>query len=117
MQVCNCTVAIGGDAGMTITKERVTVPELMVLRAVHGEDAVRNISVIGKSDVSSPEERERLISIYIAPAGIVKDTVGAAGSLPKTLDESGIPEDFIIDSGAKKSKKASATEALDVQAE
>jgi hypothetical protein len=117
MQICKCTVAIGGDPGMTITKERVTVPELMILRAVHGDDAVRNIEVTGESDVSSPEERERLISIYVNPVGVVKDTVGAAGALPKTIDESGIPEDFIIDSGAKKSKKASATEALDVQAE
>lgn len=119
MQICNCTVAIGGDPGMTVTKERVTVPELMILRAVHGDDAVRNIEVTGESDVSSPEERERLMSIYVNPVGVVKDTVGAAGALPKSIDESGIPEDFVLSAGVKKgkAKKASATEALEVPAE
>ena len=119
MQICNCTVAIGGDPGMTVTKERVTVPELMVLRAIHGDDAVRNVEVIGDADVNSQEERERLISIYSNPAGIVKETVGAAGALPKTLDESGVPDDFIISASARKTakgKKASATEPLEVPA-
>ena len=34
MQICNCTVAIGGEVGMTVSKERVTVPELALLRVV-----------------------------------------------------------------------------------
>lgn len=119
MQICTCTVAIGGDPGMTVTKERVTVPELMVLRAIHGDDAVRNIEVTGDIDVSSPEERERLMSVYVNPVGVVKDTVGAAGVLPKSIDETGIPDDFVLSAGVKKgkAKKASATEALEVPAE
>jgi hypothetical protein len=118
MQVCNCTVAIGGEAGMTVVKDLVTVPEIMVLRAIHGEDAVRNIAVVANEDIDSNEERSRLMSIYRMPEGIVKDTLGATGPLPKTIDDSGIGDEFVISkSVAKKSKKASATEELELPQE
>lgn len=121
MQICNCTVAIGGDPGMTVFKERVTVPELMVLQAVHGDDAVRHIEVIADETVNSNEERERLSFIYKTPEGVVKATLGAVGALPKTLDESGIAEDFIVSNTARKTsaakKKASATEEMTIPAE
>lgn len=115
MQICNCTVAIAGDAGNTVGRERVPVPELMVLRAVHGDDAVRNIELIGTQDIDSHEERERLMMIYRSPEGVVRETLGPTGALPKTLDESGIPDDFIIGGGKKaKTKKSSAVEPLNV---
>lgn len=119
MQICNCTVALGGDMAMVVVKERVTVPELMILRAVHGEDSVRNIDVIENADVDDVEERTRLQLIYNNPEGIVRDTVGLTGALPEDLAESGIPEDFIINAGVKKGgrKKASAVEPLEVAAE
>lgn len=119
MQLCNCTVAIGGDPGMTVLKERVTVPELMVLRNVHGDDAVRNVEVIGETQFTAMEERERLNLIYRSPEGVVKETLGAVGSLPTEVSESGIPEDFIINAGTRggKRKKSSATEALAVPAD
>ena len=113
MQVCNCSVNIGGEAGMSVVKNYVTVPEIMVLRAIHGEDAVRNIEVVSNDDIDSNEERSRLLSIYLMPEGIVKDTLGATGPLPKTIDESGIGDEFVISkTPPKKSKKASATEEL-----
>lgn len=118
MQICSCTVAIGGEAGMTVAKDLITVPEIMVLRAIHGEDAVRNICVVDNKDVSSNEERDRLLSIYRMPEGVVKDTLGATGSLPKTIDESGIGDEFVISKlVAKKSKKVSATEELELPKE
>jgi len=118
MQVCNCTVAIGGEAGMTVLKNFVTIPEILVLRAIHGEDAVRNIEVTANEDIDSNEERSRLLSIYKMPEGIVKDTLGATGSLPKTIDESGIGDEFVISkTPPKKGKKASATEELSLPEE
>jgi len=118
MQVVNCTVAIGGEAGMTVLKTNVTVPEVMVLRAIHGEDAVRNIEVISNEDISSNDERDRLLAIYKMPEGIVKETIGATGPLPKTIDESGIGDEFVISkTPTKKAKKASATEELTLPAE
>lgn len=120
MQIVNCTVAIAGEAGMTVLKERVTVPEILVLRAIHGEDAVRNIEVIDDIDTDSNEERQRLASVYKNPEGTVKDTLGAVGALPTTIEDSGIGDEFVISSTlpkAKKAKKASAAEELSVKDE
>lgn len=120
MQLCNITVAIGGDAGMTVHKERVTVPEILILRAVHGDDAVRNIEVIEDADIESTEERQRLGAVYKNPEGVVKDVLGPTGALPKTLEEAGIDDEFIVSNTVaktKKAKKASATEELKVDAE
>jgi len=120
MQVCNCTVAIGGEASMTVYKERVNVAEIAILRAVHGEDAIRNIEVIADEKIDSTEERSRLIAMYRNPEGIVKDTFGAVGPLPKTLEEAGISDEFVISNTVAKTakaKKASATEELKVPEE
>jgi hypothetical protein len=122
MQICNCSVAIGGDVGMTVTKERVTIPELMILRAVHGDDAVRNIEVTHSVSMSNTEERERLIQIYRNPEFVVRDTVGATGTLPTEIEDSGIPEDFIIGnltthSGVAKKRRKSAAQPLEVESD
>lgn len=119
MQIVNCTVAIGGDAGMTVAKQNVTVAEVLVLRAIHGDDAVRNVEVTDEIKISSAEERERLALLYVAPAGIVRETLGAQGSLPESLEDTNFPEDFIISSTSPKraKKKASATEELQVPTE
>lgn len=120
MQICNCTVAIGGEAGMTVHKEGVTVAEIAILRGVHGEDAVRNIEVVADEKIDNSDERSRLANLYRAPEGIVKDTFGSAGPLPKTLDEAGISDEFVISNTVAKTakaKKASATEELKVPQE
>jgi hypothetical protein len=120
MQIVNCTVAIAGEAGMTVYKERVSVPEILVLRAIHGEDAVRNIEVIEDVEAESNEERARLTSIYKMPEGVVKDTLGAVGPLPKTVEDSGIGDEFVISNTVtktKRAKKASAVEELSVKEE
>jgi hypothetical protein len=120
MQIVNCTVAIDGEAGMTVAKSNVTLAELLVLRAIHGDDAVRNVEVVDDIKVPAGEERERLNLLYVAPPGIVRDTLGAQGSLPESLDETNFPEDFIISNAAPKraaKKKASATEELQVPTE
>lgn len=117
MQLLNCTVAIGGEVSMTVLKERVTVPELMVLRAVHGDDAVRNIEAIGTTTFNSADERERLTLMYTNPEGVVRETLGAVGSLPMELAEANIPEDFIISGSVQKTnkrRKAAEAEAVEV---
>lgn len=108
MQICNCTVAIGGEVGMTVAKERITVPELAILRVVHGEDAVRNIEVIADEPVDSADERSRLNAIYRSPENVVRDTFGAAGALPKTLEDAEISDEFVISSSVSKGSKAKA---------
>lgn len=116
MQVVNCTVAIAGDMRNTVAKENITVAELIILRELHGHDAVRNIQVVGKASVDSHEERERLAGIYAKPPTIVRDVLGATGPVPKTLKEAGIDNEFVIDApedgGGR--KKASAAQAMKV---
>lgn len=117
MQICNCTVAIGGEAGMTVVKERVSIPELALLRVIHGEDAVRNIEVIADETMSSSEERSRLVSVYRSPENVVRDTFGAAGTLPKTLEDAGISDEFVIfNTALKTQRKAKATAAKEMTA-
>jgi predicted nucleotidyltransferase len=116
MQLLNCSVAIGGEAGMTVFKERVTVPEIMVLRAVHGDDAVRNIEVVGSITFNSADERERLALVYTNPEGVVRETLGVVGSLPMELSEANIPEDFSISGSVQKTaKRRKAAEAEPVE--
>lgn len=120
MQICRCTVAINGNPGMTVVKEGVTVPELIVLRAIHGDDAVRNIEVTDEATVNSAEERERLMLRYVSPMGIVRESIGAVGALPKQVAEAGIPDDFIISKGKgrrRPAKKESAAEPLEIPTE
>lgn len=119
MQICNCTIAIGGDIGMTVTKERVTIPELMILRSVHGDDAVRNIEVTHSVSMSNSEERERLNQIYRNPEFVVRDTLGATGTLPSEIEDAGIPDDFIIGnltthSGVAKKRRKSAAQTVEL---
>lgn len=113
MQICNCTVAIGGEAGMTVVKERVTVPELALLRVIHGEDAVRNIEVIADESVDSIEERSRLVAVYRSPENVVRDTFGAAGALPKTLEDAGISDEFVISNSVTKTKRKAKSSAAE----
>lgn len=124
MQICNCTVAIGGEAGMTVIKERVSVPELLVLRELHGDDAVRNITVIGESDADSNEERARLRTLYpkLDSDGktlVIEAVLGKHGPLPKTLGDTDIHEDQILNGGKKAGgkAKASAAQSLEVPKE
>jgi hypothetical protein len=40
MQRCTCTVRLSGDVGHTVALEGVSPAEVLVLRRIHGEDAV-----------------------------------------------------------------------------
>ena len=48
MDLLSCSVAINGDIRAVITKPQVTIPEIVLLQAMHGADAVTNIKVIGE---------------------------------------------------------------------
>lgn len=116
MQKCECTVAIGGEAGMTVSKSGVTVPELLVLRHLHGEDAVRNIKIMTDESIDSNEERARLRAKYTKPATLISDVLGPNGPLPKTVEDAGIGDEFIIETPqTRATAKTSATKALKLE--
>lgn len=64
MQVFNATVRIGGMLEQEVLKRGITVPEIIVLRRLHGNDGVINIKHVGYADVDAIDERERLDYIY-----------------------------------------------------
>lgn len=129
MQTANVMVALGGDVGTLVPKYGITVAEIAVLRAIHGEAAVTEIDPTGEIERTNREERERLLEIYgrakkQGPTGdvvIVADLFpGAAAAVFRELEELDIPAEFYKATGrvapqsgegaakTKKGKKAAA---------
>lgn len=63
-EVADCLVALGGDAGNTVPKRRVTAGEIAVLQVIHGNDAILEVKPLGKIERSQRTERERLKAVY-----------------------------------------------------
>lgn len=100
MQVVNALVAIGGDAGNQVQKFKITVAEVAVLNAIHGDGAVTDIEPAGEITRSHREERSRLIGIYgrmqdgrdVSPVSALFP--GAAARVFEHLDELDLPEEM-----------------------
>lgn len=93
IEFCSCTVAIGGDVRAIVPKPVVSVPEILMLQAIHGADAVTNIKVIETQDVSSEEERDRLGNLY--GDGKVVEIFNQFGDLPQTLQAARIADEML----------------------
>ncbi|OFX03283.1 MAG: hypothetical protein A3E78_12165 [Alphaproteobacteria bacterium RIFCSPHIGHO2_12_FULL_63_12] len=90
---------LGGSLSHVIPKPDVTAPEIMVLRAIHGADAVVDIKPTRMDKTSHRAERERLENVYGQPgpsgkpgfgAKAIVDLFGPAamgGRLPVSLPE------------------------------
>jgi hypothetical protein len=103
MQFCDCLVFIGGDIGNSVMKKGISAPEIAVLRALHGADAVRNITVTSNDDVDQDNLRETLLLKY---KDVVTNLFGRYGDLPKTLDAARVEKDMIVADLTKKPKPA-----------
>lgn len=64
MEVCDVTVKHGGRLEMSVRKKGVTVPEIAVLRQIHGSDAVNEITPRGMSRRPHATELDRLRHLY-----------------------------------------------------
>lgn len=96
MQICKVEIKIGGDMLNAIVKENVSVPEIVLLRAIHGAvDSVIVQEVTEESDVSNRSELERLHNVYSTAtngkAELWIDIVfpGMGVVLPQTLSDIG----------------------------
>ena len=89
MEYANTEIRIGGSLENTVIKE-VSAPEIAVLRAIHGDDALVNTSKTRLDDaVTSRSERERLQKTY--GDEVLKQLFpGALSVLPSRLSEVGI---------------------------
>lgn len=64
MQLYNCKVRLGGSNNNEVFKPSVTAPEIILLRADHGYDAVVDIVPTEMKRLSHAEERIRLAGQY-----------------------------------------------------
>ena len=64
MQECNITLRLNGSLQHTVLKERVTPAEIQVLRSLHGQDAVVDVTPTKMSKRGHREEFDRLSELY-----------------------------------------------------
>lgn len=105
MQTANIMLAIGGDRGNTVPKYAISVAEIVLLRAIHGEDAVFDVEPLETPAmdegmaISNRAELNRLRRVYDAKdadGNRIVDQVypGAAARVFETLEEIDLPEDY-----------------------
>tara|TARA_E500000318_G_scaffold79363_1_gene74309 strand:- start:73 stop:426 length:354 start_codon:yes stop_codon:yes gene_type:complete len=100
-----CDVAINGDSRSVITKKPVSIPEVVVMRRIHGDDAVTNISVIGSWEHNDEEERDRLGRMF--GDGRIVEIFNQYGDLPKTFKDARI-DDVLLDPIYLKERQAAS---------
>lgn len=101
MQHCSCFVCLDGDRGASVYKPDVTVAEIVLLRAIHGEDAVTNIKPTNTGKEKPADELARLRSIYTPLSNMTREGTpifdkvypGRAPNVPKTLADIGGGDD------------------------
>lgn len=64
MQHCSCMVFLSGDVYHSVWKDDVTVAEISLLRAIHGEDAITTIVPTFKANTKVADELDRLRNLY-----------------------------------------------------
>lgn len=103
MELVECTVRLAGSVQHTVPKANVSPGEILLLKHIHGADAVVDIRPAGKAKHSVEAEWDRLASIYDAQSALssqpgeqkislMERLFGGAGArrLPKTLKEIGL---------------------------
>jgi len=101
MEYAKAEIRLAGSLENTVVKN-VSAPEIAVLRMIHGEDAVVNVSYShSDAEVTQKSERERLSKFY-NPGVVEKLFPGAIGRLATTLAEVGIAVE--VEAPAKTSK-------------
>ena len=118
MQLCDVDVCLAGDRNHVVPKRKVSVAEIEVLRAVHGDDAIQNIKPRGQERRSTAEELDRLRRLYrgnvATEAGLSRGIVdqvfrGPRPSLPTALKDIGLDYKG-EDKPSRSKKKAEAAE-------
>lgn len=91
MQVVDCYVAIGGDVRTVVFKQNVTIPELVILQAIHGRESIKHVKVTGEVRNFNPvAERERLIATYQITErspNVMQFFPGVRPSMPTRLED------------------------------
>jgi hypothetical protein len=88
MEYANVEIRLAGSLENTVRKE-ASSPEIAVLKAIHGHDAVVNIKKSRVAPVEQAVERDRLGKFY-GDEVIAKFFPGVTSKLPTTLAEVGV---------------------------
>jgi hypothetical protein len=64
MKLLNCTVRLGGNLLHSVPKERVSEREIMLLKHIHGSDAIVDLKHVGDIEVPVKDEYRRLARFY-----------------------------------------------------
>lgn len=95
MQVATITLRHAGRLDTQISKVQVTPAEVILLRALHGQDAVTVETITGEAGRDSAEERDRLDRLYGSVSAANMQTLerifpGYNAKLPASFAEIGI---------------------------
>ena len=99
MEYANVEIRLAGSLENTVIKE-VSSPEIPVLKALHGHDAVVNIKKTRTAQADPKAERDRLEYVYTV-ALIEKLFPGVISKLPTSLSEVGVDEPAVETSKKK----------------
>lgn len=102
MQTATILLSLSGERDNQIPKYNVTPAEALLLRALHGDEAVTEIEVVGEKEATSRSERSRLFDFYSRanPRGgracpeLDALFPGSAARLPTTFDEIEFDDSF-----------------------
>lgn len=99
MQIVSCSVRLKGSLNHVVTNKIVSVPELRILRQIHGVDAIQDVKVL-RTDANFDHENHRIELQRVYEQGINSDPeqvgglvnklFGPFGKLPTNLIEVGI---------------------------
>lgn len=111
MEIGTCLVALGGDLLNQVVKRNVTPAEVIVLRFLHGPDAVRDLKKTGDVDRPNASEMRRLAEFYDAHREDDKRVLpklfpGVRPSLPKKFSELATEEDLADDEESEAAETA-----------
>lgn len=109
MEFYKCKVRLKGDVRNEVRKAEVSAPEVLILRKIHGDDAVVAIESLGNRKVKDADERDRLQHAYAGGLGNAKTSMvqlfGEYAPLPKTLPETDEGEDIEVETKSAGKKK------------
>lgn len=111
MQTVTCEVLLSGDLGNTVIKQNISVPEIVILTAIHGIGSVANIKLEGTISIGNPQELKRLTDNYGRDM-VAKVFPGSNPVLPKLLVDIGI-DNVELTAEEPKAKKAKVIESTE----
>jgi len=107
MDFYDCKLRLHGLVTNEVLKHNMPAPEILLLRKIHGEDAVVDLKYSETKEISDSDERERLARIY--DSGLKK--IEEPTSVSKMFGESFMPLLATLPEFRKEKEKAAAKEA------